>query len=326
MTQDRRFKVVIVGSGFEDNSAESEQLGDVADIVLDDGESRDTLLDQVSDADAILVDAAMIDDEVLAAASRLKVVAGYGVGVDQIDVAAAAQRGVAVCNSPEGMSTEVSEHAIGLLFALARQSTFSDADVRLRHRWDGFSKSYRPVVLRGKTFGVIGFGRTGSRSAAIAAGIGMKLLVFDPHINTDELDIPAGWDIRFGASLQDVVSEADAVTLHVPLTDETKQMIDAETLAEFKRGSLLVNVSRGGVVDQEALYDALQSGQLAGAALDVLVPEPPNWDEPLLKLPNVIVTPHMAWRSENSGRQMQSDAASEVRRVLVGEPPRWRLV
>ena len=326
MTESHRFKVVIAGSGFEDDAPESEQLGDIAEVVHADGKSRDALLAQVVDADAILVDDATIDDEVLAAALKLKVVNGYGVGVDQIDVAAAARRGVAVCNSPEGMSTEVAEHAIGLLFALARQLTFSDADVRLRHDWAGFSKAYRPVVLRGKNLGIIGFGRTGSRSAGIAAGIGMNLLVFDPFVDPDALDIPTDWNIRFCASLEEVVGEADAVTLHVPLNDGTKQMINAETLANFKRGSLLVNVSRGGVVDQEALYDALRSGQLTAAGLDVFVPEPPTWNEPLLELPNLILTPHMAWRSENSGRQMQSDAAGEVRRMLLGETPKWRLV
>ena len=323
MTEGHRFKVVIAGSGFENDEPESEQLGDIADVVHADGE---TLLAQVADAHAILVDAATIDDEVLAAAPELKVVTGYGVGIDQIDADAAARRGVTVCNSPEAMSTEVAEHAMGLLFALARQLTFSDADVRTRHVWDGFSKAYRPVVLRGKNLGIVGFGRTGSRSAGIAAGIGMNLLVFDPFIDPDALDIPSGWNIRFRASLEEVVSEADAVTLHVPLTDGTQRMINAETLAEFKRGSLLVNVSRGGVVDQDALYDALQSGQLAAAGLDVFVPEPPTWNEPLLELPNLILTPHMAWRSEKSGRQMQSDAAGEVRRILLGETPRWRIV
>ena len=323
MTESHRFKVVIAGSGFEDDAPEREQLGDIADVVHAEG---DALLAEVADADAILVDAATIDDEVLAAASKLKVVAGYGVGVDQIEVDAAARRGVAVCNSPEGMSTEVAEHAIGLLFALARQSTFFDVEVRLRHVWDGFSKAYRPVVLKGKNLGIVGFGRTGIRSAGIAAGIGMNLLVFDPFIDPDALDIPTAWNIRFCASLEEVVSKADAVTLHVPLTDGTKNMINAETLAEFKRGSLLVNVSRGGVVDQEALCDALRSGQLTAAALDVFVPEPPMWDEPLLELPNLILTPHMAWRSEKSGRQMQSDASGEVRRILLGETPRWRIV
>ncbi len=323
MTESHQFKVVIAGSGFEDDAPEREQLGDIADVVHAEGEA---LLAEVADADAILVDAATIDDEVLAAASKLKVVAGYGVGVDQIEVDAAARRGVAVCNSPEGMSTEVAEHAIGLLFALARQLTFFDVEVRQRHVWDGFSKAYRPVVLRGKNLGIVGFGRTGIRSAGIAAGIGMNLLVFDPFIDPDALDIPTAWNIRFCASLEEVLSEADAVTLHVPLTDGTKNMMNGETLAKFKRGSLLVNVSRGGVVDQEALCDALRSGQLTAAALDVFVPEPPTWNEPLLELPNLILTPHMAWRSEKSGRQMQSDASGEVRRILLGETPRWRIV
>ena len=323
MTESHQFKVVIAGSGFEDDAPEREQLGDIADVVHAEGEA---LLAEVADADAILVDAATIDDEVLAPASKLKVVAGYGVGADQIEVDAAARRGVAVCNSPEGMSTEVAEHAIGLLFALARQLTFFDVEVRQRHVWDGFSKAYRPVVLRGKNLGIVGFGRTGIRSAGIAAGIGMNLLVFDPFIDPDALDIPTAWNIRFCASLEEVLSEADAVTLHVPLTDGTKNMMNAETLAKFKRGSLLVNVSRGGVVDQEALCDALRSGQLTAAALDVFVPEPPTWNEPLLELPNLILTPHMAWRSEKSGRQMQSDASGEVRRILLGETPRWRIV
>ncbi len=326
MTESHRFKVVIAGSGFENDEPESEQLGDIADLVHADGESREALLTEVADAHAILVDAATIDDEVFAAGPNLKVVTGYGVGIDQIEVDAAARRGITVCNSPEAMSTEVAEHAMGLLFALARQLTFSDADVRLRNAWDPFGKAYRPVVLRGKNLGIVGFGRTGSRSAGIAAGIGMNLLVFDPLIDPEELEIPADWSIRFCSSLEEVVSEADAVTLHVPLTDQTKQMINAETLAKFKMGSLLVNVSRGGVVDQDALYDALRIGRLAAAGLDVFVPEPPNWNERLLEAPNLILTPHMAWRSEKSGRQMQSDAAGEVRKILLGETPRWRIV
>ena len=325
MSETRRFKVVIAGSGFPDSEPEIEQLAEIADVVNDEASSREALFDVVSDADAILVDSAHIDDEVMAAAKSLKVIAGYGVGVDQIDVEAAVRRGIAVCNSPEAMSNEVAEHAIGLLFALARQSQFSDADVRLRHTWDPFSPSYRPILLRGKKLAIVGFGRTGSRTGRIAAGIGMKLLVYDPYIDPARLGIPDDWDIHFGASLQEVVGEADAVILHVPLTDETRRMINAEALGSFKPGNLLINVSRGGVIDQAALHGALKNGRLAGAALDVFDPEPPSWDEPLLKLPNLIATPHMAWRSESSGRRMQTDASSEVRRILLGETPKWRV-
>lgn len=325
MTEDRMFKVVIAGSGFENDAPESQQLVGVADVVSIDGGKREALLEIVADAHAILVDSANIDREVIEAAPKLKVVVGYGVGIDQIELKAATKRGVVVCNSPEGMSVEVAEHAIALLLALSRQAIVADADVRLHRIWNPFSHSYRPIVLRGKTLGIVGFGRIGSRTGAIAAGMGMKLLVFDPHINPQNLDIPDSWDVRFSGSLDELLGQSDAVTLHVPLTDETNLMINAEKLAKFRRGGLLVNVSRGGVVDQAALYDVLLSGQLAGAALDVIVPEPPNWDDPLLKLPNLILTPHIAWRSENSGRQMQSDAASEVRRVLTGETPKWRI-
>ncbi len=153
----------------------------------------------------------------------------------------------------------------------------------------------------------------------------MKLLVYDPYIDPARLGIPDDWDIHFGASLQEVVGEADAVILHVPLTDETRRMIDAEALGNFKPGNLLINVSRGGVIDQAALHGALKNGRLAGAALDVFDPEPPSWDESLLTLPNLIATPHMAWRSESSGRRMQTDASSEVRRILLGETPKWRV-
>ena len=325
MTEDRMFKVVIAGSGFENDAPESQQLVGVADVVSIDGGKREALLEIVTDAHAILVDSANVDREVIEAATKLKVVVGYGVGIDQIDLKAATKCGVVVCNSPEGMSVEVAEHAIGLLLALSRQTIVADADVRLHGIWNPFSHSYRPIVLREKTLGIVGFGRIGSRTGAIAAGMGMKLLVFDPHINPQDLDIPDSWDVRFSGSLDELLEQSDAVTLHVPLTDETKLMINAEKLAKFRRGGLLVNVSRGGVVDQAALYDVLLNGQLAGAALDVIVPEPPNWDDPLLKLPNLILTPHIAWRSENSGRQMQSDAASEVRRVLTGETPKWRI-
>ena len=158
MSETRRFKVVIAGFGFPDSEPEIEQLGDIADVVTDPASVRDAFLEVVSDADAIIVDSAHIDDEVMAAAKNLKVIAGYGVGVDQIDVEAAVRRGIVVCNSPEAMSNEVAEHAISLLFALARQSHFADADVRLRQTWEPLSPSYRPILLKGKTLAVVGFG------------------------------------------------------------------------------------------------------------------------------------------------------------------------
>lgn len=325
MSAATRFVVLITGSAFPDKEPETAELAGVARVVIDESSSRSDLLKLAADVDAILVDGTRIDAALIEAAPKLKAVVAYGVGTDNIDLQAARRRGVVVANSPEGISTEVAEHAMGLLFALARQIFLASQDVRFDRMWDGFSPTYQPMRLKDKTLGVVGFGRTGRESGRIAAGIGMDLLAYDPHIDRGSLNLPFISKLRFCDGLDALLGVADAVTMHVPLTDETRGMMGREQFRRMKRGAFFVNVSRGPVVDQAALREALADGYLAGAALDVFTPEPPKWDEALIKERNLILTPHMAWRSEGSARRMQQDAASEARRILLGQQPKWRV-
>ncbi len=319
MTGRDRFKIVITGSFLPHKDRERELLADIADVVVEDAMSRAALLDLVGDADAIMTDIMPIDAGVMEHAPKLRAIVVYGAGTDRVDIAAATDRGIAVSNSPDGLTTDVAEHAIALLLALARQVVFANNEVRDHQKWETYSEAYAPIRLREKTLGLIGFGRIGRETARIATGIGMNVAAFDPYLDSDA---QGPGDVRIVDRLDELLGGVDALSLHVPLTDDTRGMIGRAELEKLKPGALFVNVSRGPLVDQVALRDALQSGRVRGAALDVFDPEPPDWDDPLLRKPNVIVTPHIAWKSEQSQLQLELDAVAEMRRLLLGEPPK----
>ena len=318
-----RFKIVITGSFLPHKDRERELLADIADVVVEDAMSRDALLDLARDADAIMTDIMPIDAGVMAHAPKLRAIVVYGAGTDRVDTAAAAEHGVAVSNSPDGLTTDVAEHAIALLLALSRQVAFANHEVRVHRRWDTYSTAYAPIRLRGKTLGLIGFGRIGREAGRIATGIGMNVDAFDPYLDSGAR-APGG--VRIVERLDEVLAGVDAVSLHVPLTDDTRGMMGRAELEQLTPGALFVNVSRGPLVDQVALREALQSGRVGGAALDVFDPEPPDLDDPLLREPNLIVTPHIAWRSEQSELQLELDAVAEMRRLLLGERPKHPIV
>jgi len=263
--------------------------------------------------DAILTCWAPVSAAAIAASPALRLVARMGVGLDNIDVAAATARGVLVTNVPDYCVEEVSDHAVALLLAWTRGVVAADRQVRAG-RWDPAAARLRR--LSALTCGVIGYGRTGRRTAGKLAALGARVLAHTPHPPREE----AG-GVRFVA-LDELLAGSDAVIVHAPLTPATRHLLGPRELSLMPRGSLLVNVSRGGLVDTAALAAALASGQLSGAGLDVLEGEPAVPQE-LLAHPGVVITPHIAFSSDASVHDLRRGAAEEVVRVLAGQPPRF---
>ncbi len=268
------------------------------------------LAEVVGDADALIVGLDRVDARVLAAAPSLRVVAKHGVGVDNIDVAAAAARGVSVVNAPGSNTGAVADLAFALLLATARQIVPAHTSTAAG-KWERF---YGPE-LAGRTMGVIGFGRIGQAVARRAAGFDMTVVAHDPYVPDERI-------AEFGVqplSLDECLSRADAVTLHVPGTGGPP-LLDADRIALLKPGAYLVNTARGDLVDEQALADALTSGRLAGAGLDAFATEPPG-DSPLLAAPNVVLTPHMGAFSDDANAAMGTTVVRDIARVLRGDRP-----
>jgi D-3-phosphoglycerate dehydrogenase len=242
---------------------------------------------------------------------QLRIVGRAGIGVDNIDVPAATDRGILVVNAPLGNVRSTAEHTIGLLFALARRIPAADRAVR-----DGSWKSgYEGTQVAGKRLGVIGIGKVGREAATIARGIGMDVVAFDPYLPTvawASLSVPP-------VGLEELLATSDFVTLHVPIADDTRNLIGEAELALMKAGSYLINCARGGLVDEDALAGALASGHLRGAAVDVFEEEPVV-ESPLLAAPNVILTPHVAASTAEAQDQVSADVAVQVLDFFAGRP------
>jgi len=261
--------------------------------------------------DAVIVrSATRITREALAYADRLKVIGRAGVGVDNIDVEAATERGIAVLNAPSGNTISAAELTMALLLALVRRIPAADRSMKAGE-WD--RKSFSGIELYGKTLGLIGAGRIGREVAKRARAFEMRVIAYDPYLTEEQaraLDIER-------ASFDEVLRRADVVSLHVPLTETTAGMINEAALAKMKPGALLVNAARGGVVDEDAVYRFLQEGRLGGAAFDVYEEEPLPADHPLRKLNNVVLTPHLGASTEEAQRNVALEIAEAVRAALT---------
>ncbi len=280
------------------------------------GQETQPLIDAVRDAQAILVRAVRLPREVIQAARQLKIIAKHGVGTDTIDIAAATARGVLVTNTPSANSTSVAEHALALLLAVARRIGESDRDLALGQM--RAQKAYQGVELSRKVMGVIGLGGAGLCLARMAGnGLGMRVIGFDPY----KTPWPEG--VERCRELDLLLAQADFLSIHVPLTSETRHLVGKETLTKIKPTAILVNTSRGGVVDEAALADAIRAGRLVGAGLDVVEDEPLRPDHPLNSLPNVLLTPHVAGVTAEALMRMAQTAAEEILRVLKGERPQF---
>lgn len=263
-------------------------------------------------ARGILVQYAEVTRRVLEGLPRLEFVVRYGVGVDGIDLTAASEYGVPVVNVPDYGTDEVANHAVALLLALARKLPLLDRQTRAG-RWDVFEA--RPLRrLAGRTVGILGLGRIGSLVARKLRGFDLRLLGCDPYVTA----FPPGVE---PVDFERLLAESDFLTVHCPLTAETRHLLDARAFARMKPGAVLVNTARGGIVDTEALVAALERGHLGGAGLDVTEPEPLPAGSPLYRMEQVIVTPHAAWYSEEARRDLKRRVAEEAVRLLRGERP-----
>jgi D-3-phosphoglycerate dehydrogenase / 2-oxoglutarate reductase len=313
--------VVVTDHLFEHLEIERELLGAAGHELRFDGNvaDPDEIVDRAGDADAVLNCDVPLPAQVIRRLENCRVIARYGIGVDSIDIDAATAHGILVTNVPDYCIDEVSDHALALILSLARAVTRLDRSVRAG-TWDiaGAPKTRR---LRGRTLGLVGFGRIARALAAKAAAIGLVVSASDPYVPDDEIRA-AGVKPQ---SLSDLLQTADIVSIHVPLTSESRNLIDRARLALMKPDALLVNTSRGSVVDTAALQDALNSGDLAGAGLDVLEIEPPDTLDPLLRREDVVVTPHAAFFSEESVAEVQRKAAEQVVAALAGSVPPYAL-
>jgi D-3-phosphoglycerate dehydrogenase len=287
-------------------------FGDEVEVQHVDGTDRPALLDAVKGADALLVrSATQVDAEVFGATSRLKVVARAGVGLDNVDVSAATARGVLVVNAPTSNIVSAAEHAVALLLAVARRVPAADQSLR-GGEWK--RSSFTGVELNGKTIGVVGLGKIGQLFAQRLAAFGTTIVAYDPYVSAARA-AQLGIELL---SLDELLSRADAISIHLPKTPETKGLIDAEALKKTKQGVLIVNAARGGLIDEEALADAIRSGHVGGAGIDVFVTEPTT-SSPLFELPNVVVTPHLGASTAEAQDRAGTDVAHSVRLALRGD-------
>lgn len=263
-------------------------------------------------SDALIVRSrTKVTADILARGDQLQIVGRAGIGVDNIDVDAATDRGILVVNAPLGNVRSTAEHTIALMFALARRIPSADAAVR-NGTWKA---GYEGVQVGGKRLGVLGAGKVGGQVAALGVALGMDVVVYDPYL-TDEQWQASGLQ-RVGFT--ELLRTSDFVTVHVPLVAQTRHLIGAEQLAEMKEGSYLINCARGGLVDPDALAESLVSSHLAGAALDVFESEPPE-GSPLLEAPNTILTPHVAASTREAQAQVSTDIAEQILDFFAGRP------
>jgi len=313
----KQFVVAITDSPFENADREQAILRRIGASVQKFNCSNDLqVIEAAGDAHVILCDASPITRNAIAALSQLVGVVEYGIGYDNIDVNAATEKGVLVCNVPDFMTAEVADHAVALILALVRKLHRIGPSTRAGE-WNW--RKFRPInSLDGKTVGIVGFGNIGRQVAERMRSFRTQVIAYDPYVSHEMME-------KLGAkptNLDNLLKISDIISIHVPLTKETKQLIGKKELASMKDSIVLVNTSRGSVMDQEALITSLRNGRIAAAGLDVLTKEPPSSDDPLLKLENVIVTPHIGWYSEQSSSKLQENVALEAVRILAGKPPK----
>jgi D-3-phosphoglycerate dehydrogenase len=277
--------------------------------------AADDILAVARDADAVIVCYAQITAPIIAGLTRCKVIGRTGLGVDNIDVPAAAARGITVTYVPDYCIAEVSDHAVAMLLALARKIPLANTLVQ-SGRWE-----LAPIVplrrLQGQVLGLIGFGNIPRAVVPKAQAFGLTVIAHDPYVSKDAL-ASAGVE---GVSFDDLLARSDFISVHAPLTLATRNLINAAAFAKMKKGALIVNTARGPLIDEPALIASLDSGHLGGAALDVVMVEPLPNNSPLRGRDNVILTPHTAFYSVEALEELQTKCASDVARVLSGEPP-----
>ncbi|MBI4195647.1 MAG: C-terminal binding protein [Betaproteobacteria bacterium] len=308
-------KVVLTDYVWDSLDIEEKTLAGLAELVPLQTKKPEEFIVAAADCDALLnTYAGPITADVMAKMPKCKIIARYGIGVDTIDLDAATQAGIIVTNNPTYCIEEVAEHTMALLLASARKTAFYDRLVRAG-RWE--VPPGKPMFrLAGSTLGLVGFGNIAREVAVRAAAFGMRVLYSDPFIHEGQFKAPGK-----KMELREMLQESDFVSLHPPLTPQTRKMIDDEAFSQMKPTAVLINCARGPVVDTDALVRALDAKKIAGCALDTIDPEPLPDPHPLRGRENVIINPHAAWYSEQAMKGLQAGAPNEVRRVLSGEWP-----
>lgn len=324
-TRARRKKIVLL-SDVGELDLERRELGRVAAFEVMPCRTEEDVARNAADADVVLTAFAPLTRRAIGKLPNCGLIAAYSTGTDAIDVEAATEHGIVVTNAGDYCAEEVAEHAIALILCLVRRVTVLDSMAK-RGEWERASAiqdsastpSFLASVprLTSLTLGVLGFGRTGRRVAEMASGLGLEVLAYDPYVPRKVMAESGARPAEF----RQLLAESDIVSLHLSLTAETRDLIGPAEISLMKRGSYLVNTSRAALVDEDSLVDAIRSGRLAGAALDVMWKEPPDPAHPLLRMDNVIVTPHRAFYSLESIKRLHERVVGQVLAFLRGEMP-----
>jgi D-3-phosphoglycerate dehydrogenase len=307
------YKVVVTDYNYP-NLEEEEGVFKGTNIEIFDANGKcrteDDVLALTRDADAIITQFVLITRNIIKELTKCKIIVRYAIGVDNIDVAAATEYRIMVANVPEYCTEEVSLHALALMLNLLRKVTLMDREAK-SGKW-----SYKGAVpifrISKQIVGLIAFGKIARSFAAKALNLGLKVLVYDPYFA--DKDLYPSYEF---VSLEELLQKSDVISVHAPLTDETRHLVNEKAFTLMKEGTFILNTSRGGIIDEEALVRALKSGKIAGAALDVLSNEKSIIGNPLLNMENVILTPHIAWYSVDSIKELQRKAAEQVRQALL---------
>ncbi len=304
---------VLVADPISPKGVELLETGGQLLVEVKTGLKEDEILGIAAEYTAIVVRSqTKITAKIIDAAKQLKVVGRAGVGVDNVDVDAATRRGVIVMNTPGGNTISTAEHAFSLLVSIARNIPQAHASVKAG-KWD--RKSFEGVELHGKTIGIFGMGRIGTEIARRVIAFGMRPVAYDPYLSNSRA---RSLQVELFEDLDEVLAQSDFVTMHMPLTAETRHLINADRIAKMKRGARIVNCARGGLIDEQALFEALKSGQIAAAALDVYETEPPPADFPLRTLSNVVFTPHLGASTAEAQESVGIEIAEAIRSLLLG--------
>lgn len=291
-----------------------------ADVEIAPSIREKQLVELATNVELIMVVYGKITSRIIQSATRLKGIVRYGIGIDNIDLEAASKKKIPVANVPDYAIETVADHAMALVLSLARRIIEADKAMRSRSwgNWTSPSPTYRGVDLSGKTMGIVGIGRIGRAMAKRAFAFDMEVLAYDPYVSVEEA---SKLNIQL-VNLDELLLRSDFISLHAPLTKETRYLIDDKEIRKMKRTSFLINTSRGGLINTHALAKAVKENSIAGAALDVYPTEPPELGDPLLHLERVVLTPHIAWCTEEAVRRLEMTAVQHAITLLQGGRPK----
>ena len=312
-------KVVICDHIFPDIEQEKRELACVPDLELIDADctSKEEVMAACANADAVLNQFNYLTEEVIDSFKKCKVISTYGIGLDKIDVGAASKRGIYVCNSPDYNKCEVANHIVAMIMALSRH--LKDFDTRLRKGEYAVPYDWmKPVRPTEQIVGFVGFGKIARQAAEkLRLAFGMKVLCYDPFLTVEQATSAGGEKVE----LETLLRESDYISINVSLLPTTRNLIGEKEIALMKPTAFLVNCSRGGIVEESALIEALRNKQIAGAGLDTFAHEPLSKDDPLCQLDNVLLSPHAAWYTVDAMRELQTVTAQQAALVLTGKEP-----